>query len=110
MYLRGGKLNMKKRRRRPSNPFWLAFLVMAIGGLIYFNQVVIPEMPSPFMPSPTPTRSQESLLNEAGAYLTEGKLSQAIEAYQQAVLADPRNPSTFIELARIQIFAGLDEQ
>lgn len=110
MYLRGGKLNMKKHRRRPSNPFWLAFLVVAIGGLIYFNQVVVPEMPSPFMPSPTPTRSQESLLNEASAFFTDGKLSQAIDAYQQAVLADPRNPATFIDLARTQIFAGRYEE
>jgi len=110
MYLRGGKLNMKKRTRRPSNPFWIAFLVVAIGGLIYFNQVVVPEMPAPFMPSPTPTRSTESLLNEAKAFVTEGKLSQAIEAYEQAVLADPRNPSTFIDLARTQIFAGMYEE
>ena len=75
MYLRGGKLNMKKRTRRPSNPLWIAFLVAAIGALIYFNQVVVPEMPSPFIPTPTPTRSQESLINEAAAYLAEGKLS-----------------------------------
>jgi tetratricopeptide (TPR) repeat protein len=110
MYLRGGKLNMKKRTRRPSNPFWLAFLVVAIGGLIYFNQVVVPEMPPPFMPSPTPTRSQEALLNEAKDYVAQGKLSQAIDAYEQAILADPRNPAIFIELARIQIFAGEYEE
>jgi tetratricopeptide (TPR) repeat protein len=107
MYLRGGKLNMKKRTRRPSNPLLIALLVVAIGALIYFNQVVVPEMPTLFMPSPTPTRSQESLLNEAQAYFTDGKLSQAIESYKQAILADPRNPATFIDLARIQIFAGL---
>lgn len=111
MYLRGGKLNMNKRtRRRPSNPFLVAFLVVAIGGLVYFNQVVVPEMPSPFMPSPTPTRSQESLLNEAQAFLAEGKLTLAIEAYQDAILADPRNPAIFIELARIQVFAGQYEE
>ncbi len=107
MYLRGGKLNMKKRTRRPSNPFLIAFLVVAIGALIYFNQVVVPEMPAAFMPSPTPTRSTESLLNEAKEYFAQGKLSQAIDAYHQSVLADPRNPGTFIDLARIQIFAGL---
>jgi tetratricopeptide (TPR) repeat protein len=106
MYLRGGKLNMKKRHRRPSNPLLIALLLLAIGGLVYFNQVVVPEMPSPVMPSSTPTRSQESLLNEAQAYFNDGKLSQAIDSYQQAVLADPRNPSTFIELARTQVFAG----
>jgi tetratricopeptide (TPR) repeat protein len=110
MYLRGGKLNMKKRTRRPSNPLWLAFLVAAIGALIYFNQVVVPEMPSLFIPTPTPTRSQESLINEAAAYLAEGKLSQAIEAFQQAILADPRNPSIYIDLARTQIFAGLYQE
>jgi tetratricopeptide (TPR) repeat protein len=110
MYLRGGKLNMKKRTRRPSNPFWIAVLVVAIGALIYFNQIVLPEMPSPFLPSPTPTRSSESLLNEAQASVDEGKLSQAIDAYKQAILADPRNPATYIDLARIQILAGSYEE
>ncbi len=98
---------MKKRTRRPSNPLLIAFLVVAIGGLIYFNQVVVPEMPTLFMASPTPTRSQESVLNEAQAFFKDGKLSQAINSYKQAVLADPRNPATFIDLARTQIFAGL---
>ncbi len=98
---------MKKRTRRPSNPLLIALLVVAIGALVYFRQVVVPEMPTLFMPSPTPTRSQESLLNEGQAYFKDGKLSQAIDSYKQAVLADPRNPATFIDLARIQIFAGL---
>jgi tetratricopeptide (TPR) repeat protein len=110
MYLRGGKLNMKKRTRRPSNPFLIAFLIIAIGALIYFNQVVVPDMPPPFMPTSTPTQSLESLLNQARDYVTQGKLSQAIDVYQQSVLADPRNPGTFIELANTQIFAGLYEQ
>jgi len=110
MYLRGGKLNMKKRSRRPSNPFLIAFLVIVIAALIYFNQVVVPELPPPFMPTPTPTQSLEALLNQAKDYFAQGKLSQAIDAYQQSVLADPRNPATFIDLARTQIFAGLYEE
>lgn len=110
MYLRGGKLNMKKRTRRPSNPFLIAFLVIAIGGLIYFNQVVVPDMPPPFMPTPTPTQSLEALLNAADNYFAQGKLSQAIDAYQQSILAEPRNPATFINLARIQVYAGLYEE
>jgi len=101
---------MKKRTRRPSNPFLIAFLVVAIGALVYFNQVVIPEMPPPFMPSPTPTRSTEALLNEAQEYFAQGKLTQAIDSYQQSVLADPCNPATFIDLARIQVFAGLYQE
>ncbi len=110
MYLRGGKLNMKKRTRRPSNPFLIAFLVIAIGALIYFNQVVVPEMPAPFMPTSTATQSLEALLNQAKDYFSQGKLTQAIDAYQQSVLTDPRNPATFIDLARVQIYAGQYDQ
>ena len=110
MYLRGGKLNMKKRTRRPSNPFLIAFLVIAIGALVYFNQVVVPEMPSPFMPTPTATQSIESLINQAEDAISKGKLSVAIEAYQQSILADPRNPGTYIDLARTQVLAGLYDE
>ena len=83
MYLRGGKLNMKKRTRRPSNPLLIALLVVAIGALIYFRQVVVPEMPTLFMPSPTPTRSQGSLLNERPGFFKAGRLSQAIDSYKR---------------------------
>ncbi len=110
MYLRGGKLNMKKRTRRPSNPFLIAFLIIAIGALVYFNQVVVPDIPAPFMPTATPTQSLEALLNQAKDYFNEGKLSQAIEVYRQSILADPRNPATYIDLARTLVFAGQYEE
>jgi tetratricopeptide (TPR) repeat protein len=74
-------------------------------GLFYFNQVVVPAMPSPFIPTPTATRSMESFANEAQSFFFEGKLSQSINAYKQAIISDPRNPSLYIELARIQIYA-----
>jgi tetratricopeptide (TPR) repeat protein len=106
MYMRGSKWNMKRRTRRSSNPLVLALLVVAIGALLYFNQVVVPVMPSPFNSTPTPTRSPESFINEAQAFFSQGKLAQAIASYQQAIIADPRNPSTFIDLARTQVFAG----
>ncbi len=109
MYLRGSKWNMTKRaRRRPS--FWrIGFLVVVILGLLYFNQVVVPAMPSPFIPTSTPTRSAESFLNEADALFQDGKLTQAIAAYKQAILADPRNPAYYVDMARLQVFAGLYE-
>ncbi len=39
-------------------------------------------------------------------FYNEGKLTQSIEAYKQAILADPNNPSLYVTLARIQVFAG----
>jgi tetratricopeptide (TPR) repeat protein len=106
MYLRGSKWKMTKRRRRPSNPLKLLLLIGLIGVVLYFNQVVVPTMPMPFSVTPTPTRSPESFLNEAQAYFEQGKLSQSIASYQQAIMADPGNPSLFLDLARTQIYAG----
>ena len=112
MYLRGSKWNMTRRTRKPSNPLFLLALIVVIGGLYYVNRVYVPtfNVNVPFMLTPTATRSPESILNEAEALTAEGKISQAIEAYQQAKISDPTNPSTYISLARVQLLAGLYEE
>ena len=85
-------------------------MIVIIVGLLYFNQVVVPAMPSPFVPTVTPTRSPEALVNEAQALYQEGKLSQAILVYQQAILTDPGNPAYYLEVSRLQIYIGEYEQ
>jgi len=106
MYLRGNKWNMARRRKKRSSPWRIILLAAGIIGLLYFNQVVVPAMPAPFVPTPTTTRSPESMVNEARGLYEEGKLTQAIDAYKQAILADPQNPSLYVELGRLQIYAG----
>jgi len=64
MYLRGSRWRMSKRRRRRSNPFFIVVLVALISAAVYVNQVVVPEVPPLFVPTPTPTRSPESFVNE----------------------------------------------
>jgi tetratricopeptide (TPR) repeat protein len=80
--------------------------LILIGGVLYLNQVVVPTIPTPFIPTPTPTRSPESFITEAEALYKAGKLHQSIQAYQQAILADPSNPLLYVDLARVQVFAG----
>lgn len=106
MYLRGSKWKMTRRRRKGSNPWRIIFLLVLIGGLLYVNQVVVPTQPPLFIDTPTPTRSPESFVTEARGYFAEGKLLQAIDAYQQAIVANPDDPGIYIELARTQILAG----
>ncbi len=106
MYLRGSTINMTKRRHKPENQFRILFLVILILVLIYFNFMVLPTIPQPFVSTPTPTRSPESLVNDATALFKDGKLEQAVAAYKQAILSDPKNPSLYIAMARIQVFAG----
>lgn len=83
----------------------LVLLALVAGGL-YINQVVVPATPPLFIPTPTPTRSPDSYLNDAQSMIDSGKINQAIETYKEAVKADPMNPAVYITLARWQILYG----
>jgi tetratricopeptide (TPR) repeat protein len=84
--------------------------VALIGALVYFNRVVVPTMPQPFVLTPTATLSPESIVNQAQTLYSEGKLTQAVAAYKQAIIAAPGNPAYYVELARMQIYAGLYDE
>lgn len=94
------------KRRRKTNPVSLVLLVLAVAGLIYVNQVVVPATPPLFIPTPTPTRAPETYVSEAQALENEGKISQAIAAYKNALQADPTNATVNVTLARLEATNG----
>ena len=96
---------MTRRRKRPNLFSWTVFGLVILFGY-YLNQVYLPAQPNPFEPTPTVTRSAESLSTEAAELFRQGKLLQSIDAYESAINASPQDPSLYIELARIQMFAG----
>ena len=106
MYLHGSKWNMtRKRGRRPN--FWrILALLTLIGAAFYVDRVVVPATPPLFIPTATPTRNPESFIAEADAFLEEGKLTQAIAAYEKAVRSDPYNVSIYLSLARAQMYTN----
>ena len=110
MYLRGNKWAMTKRPRRRSSPWRILLLLAAIAGLLYINQVIVPATPPLFIPTPTPTQSPESFVNQGEEYFRQGKLTLAINAYKEAINSDPQNPTNYIALARLQVFAGQFEE
>lgn len=96
---------MTRRRKRPN---WFSWAVLGLVVLFgyYLNQVYLPAQPNPFEATPTATRSPESLATEAEALFKDGKLLQSIDAYKEAIKADPQNPALYIAIARIQVWAG----
>ena len=106
MYLRGNKWSMSTRRGRRPNLLRIAILVTLIGAALYINQIVVPATPPLFMPTATPTISPESFVNQADEFFRQGKMTQALEAYENAILADPTNPANYVNLARVQVFTG----
>ena len=105
MYIRGSKWNMQKKRRR-INPFGVIVVVVLIGALIYFDRTVASTIPALFVSTPTATRAPESFITDAQKLEAEGKYAQAILTYNQAVLADPRNPASYLALARLNIYTN----
>lgn len=96
----------KKRRRRSANPWRVLMLLLMIVAAIYLNQIVVPATPPLFIPTPTITISPESFANQAEGFYNEGKLSLAIQAYENAIAANPTNSAYYVSLSRIQILAG----
>jgi len=94
------------RRKKRGSPLRIIILVALVGAALYFNQFIVPTTPPLFIPTPTPTRSPDSFLNEATEQIQKGKYIQAVTAYEQAIQSDPRNLNTYIELARIQVLYG----
>jgi tetratricopeptide (TPR) repeat protein len=110
MYLpRSSRWSMTKRRKRPNLFGWALFGLVVLFGY-YFNQVYLPSQPNPFEATPTVTRSPESFVTEAESLFKDGKLFQAIDAYQSAIDASPQNPALYIAIARIQVWAGQYEE
>lgn len=100
---------MNRRRRRP-NYFGLVVFGLVVLFGYYFNRVYLPSTPLLAGPTPTATRSPEAYKTEAEQLFNEGKLTQAIEAYQAAISSSPQDPSLYVGLARIQVWAGQPEE
>ena len=110
MYLpKSSRWSMTRRRKRPNIFGWTVFGLIVLFGY-YLNAVYLPAQPNPFEATPTPTRSPESLVTEAQSLFQDGKLLQAIAAYEEAIKSNPQDPTLYIALARIQVFAGLPDE
>jgi tetratricopeptide (TPR) repeat protein len=107
----GKEFNLHTPKPR-SNPYRILLLAGLLLGAIWLLLLVNRgAIQSPFMPTPTPTRSPNSYILEAQAYFEAGKLDDpasdldAIGAYQLALQVDPENPLVWAELARIQTYS-----
>jgi tetratricopeptide (TPR) repeat protein len=105
MYLKGSKWSMN-RRRQHFNWFRILVLTLLIAAGLYLNRYVIPASPSLFEATATATRPPEAYLTEAEELFNQGKLNQAITAYQQAIAVDPEDAGIYVSLAQVQVFAG----
>jgi tetratricopeptide (TPR) repeat protein len=105
MYLRSSKWTMT-RKRRPIHWFRIILLAILVAAAVYVQRVVLPTIPPPFVATPTATRDPASYLADAERAFTGGKLQATIDAYNDAIKANPNQAFVYISLARVQIYAG----
>lgn len=95
-------------QHRTSNLYRVFILVMLIlAGLWYTTRLWQGTIRSPFDPTPTSTRTINSLVLEGEAQFKAGALNLAIAAYQQATIqGSADDPRVWTELARIQAYSS----
>jgi tetratricopeptide (TPR) repeat protein len=90
----------------------MLYLVLLLGAGWLLLQMSRGQVPTFFLPTPTPTRSGQSYVQQAEAYFQAGKLDDpaseldAIDTYKKALVVEPDNPLVLSELARIQTYAS----
>lgn len=81
-----------------------AVLVVMLSIYVGYVNYQPPTLADRFKPSPTPTRPAMLYVGDGDQYFAEGKLPQAIEAYQQAIRIDPNNAAPFIRQSRLLVY------
>jgi len=105
MYLKGSKWSLNKKRKR-TKPWLILVLIAFVGAFFYIERTVLPTVDPLFVPTPTVTRDPRTFSAEAEALAKEGKIGQAIDAYKNAIMADPQNAANYVALARLQVLSG----
>jgi len=102
----------KEKKRGPFLSFilWTLFIVM-IGVLVLMLSIYVgyinyqpPTLVDQFKPTPTPTRPAVLYIGDGDQFFSEGKLTQAIEAYQEAIRIDPTDDTPFIRQSRLLVY------
>ena len=86
----------------------LAIMTTVLLGLlaIYIGYVDIqpPTLAEQFAPTATPTRSPILYIGDGDQYFADGKLQQAIDAYEEAIQRDPSDDIPYIRQSRLLIY------
>ncbi len=87
-------------------PFRIVALILGILLLLFILRSINSDaIPPFFLPTLTPTRTFASYASEGETQFIAGDLGKAIQAYQEALRVDPKNPDLWAELARIQVYS-----
>jgi tetratricopeptide (TPR) repeat protein len=103
----------QEKKRRPLVTLSLILLLLVMVGFlalllaIYVGYLDIntPTIAEQFAPTPTPTRSPILYIADGDELFAQGKLPQAIAAYEEAIARNPTNDVPYIRQSRLLVFS-----
>jgi tetratricopeptide (TPR) repeat protein len=98
-----------RRRRQGWGRFWPLYLVAVIGVILYEQQPAW-LAPRSVTPTPVPTRAAIAFMADANMALAAGDYDVTITALQRVIELEPLNAEALVELSQIQLMFGRDEQ
>ncbi len=91
-----------RRRRRNRVPLW-PFILLAVIGIVLYEQQPQWLHPAAYQPAPTPTRAAVSFLAEAQDALQAGNIDAALAAYASVAELEPENPEPLVAQADLRL-------
>jgi hypothetical protein len=79
----------------------LLLLLAIYAGYLHLETTTLTQR---FGPTPTPTRPAVLYVGDGDQYFAQGKLPQAIEAYEQAIDIDPTDDVPYIRQSRLLVY------
>jgi tetratricopeptide (TPR) repeat protein len=94
-----------RRRRRSWATFWPLYLLAIIGVILYEQQPAW-LLPREVTPTPIPTRAAIAFIADATMARAAGDFDVALAAYEQALRLEPTNVEVLIKLAELSLIFG----
>ncbi len=91
-----------RRRRRNRFPLW-PFILLAVIGIVLYEQQPQWLNPAAYQPTPQPTRAAVSVLAEAEEMLQAGDIDGALENYARVAELEPQNPEPLVVQSDLQL-------
>ncbi len=83
----------------------LAVLAFLVGIYIGYFDIETTTLAKQFEPTPTPTRPAILYIGDGDTYFAQGKLIEAIDAYEQAIQIDPSQDIPYIRQSRLLVYS-----
>jgi tetratricopeptide (TPR) repeat protein len=102
----------KEKKRNPLVTFLLSILLLVMMGVLVVLLAMVtgyidyerPNLAERFAPTPTPTRPAVLYVADGDAHFAEGKLKEAVAAYEEAIQRDPASDVPYIRQSRLLVY------